>query len=207
MEPLKLILFTFSAAFIAVVPPGLVNIAIGKIALQKDKKNGIFAAFGVCTVNFFHALIAITAAGYLDRNTDIQDYILRIGVGVFAVLTLYFLYAAFFFKELHLSKSLQPKDLRKSYIKGFLVANLNILPILYFAFVSSQLKLYVQDIYSPTNRYLFAFSAMMGTLTILYLYIIVFLRFLKYRNTILKYANVFMAVLMLILFFITFIRI
>lgn len=206
MEYLIIVLFVAFAAFVAVIPPGLVNIAVAKIALQKNKKNGIYAALGVIVVNFCHALIAVLAARYLDRHTNIEDYFLRIGVTVFAFLSVYFLFAAIFPNKTIQVKEVQKRDSHRSFIKGFLVGNLNILPILYFVFVSSQLKTYVSDIYDGINVYIFALSAALGTFSILYIYIIVFLKFERYQQQLLKNANFFMTIIMVILTITTWIR-
>ncbi len=205
MKTAEFILYTYFAAFAGVVPPGLVNMAVAKVALKKNKRNGIYAALGVCVVNFIHALIAILAARYLIRHVSIQDDMLRIGVGVFAGLAIYFLIVAIRNKP-HTTNSKRHNSGR-SFVKGFFIANLNILPIPYFVFISTQLKTTSGDSYDWWHILLFSISAAVGTFTILYLYIVTFLRLEKHTNLLLKYANYFMAGLMFILSIITLFRV
>lgn len=204
METAKFISFVFFAAFAGVVPPGLVNIAVAKIALEKDKRNGVFAAIGAGLMIFIYAFIAILAARYILRHTNIQMNMLKTGAIVFALLTVYFLVVAL------KNKARPPKKVKesshRSFAKGFLIAGLNILPIPYFVFISTQLNSGVIDPYSWTFVFLFALSAGAGTFAILYIYIWVFVKIEKHTEVISRYANYFMAVLMFVLFIITLIR-
>ncbi len=202
METAKFISYIYFAAFAGVIPPGLVNMAVAKIAISKDKKNGIYAAIGVCVVNFLHALIAVLMARYILKHTGIQDNMLKIGVAVFAGLTVYFFAAAI--KNKPQETKVRKKDSKRSFAKGFFVANLNILPIPYFVFISTQLN--TKGGFDWWHIFLFAFSAAAGTFTVLYFYVVAFMKIQKRTQLLSKYANYFMAALMFVLFLITLYR-
>lgn len=207
METLKFIGIIFSLAFIGVLPPGLINMAVAKIALEKDKKNALFAAAGVIVVNFSQALISVFLGRYILRQTSIQTNLLRVGLVVFGILTLYFIIAARRKNSPPPPEELTRKDSHKSFGKGVFIALLNVLPIPYFVLISTQLSNMVGGDYTWPYMLLFSLAAAAGTFSVLYLYIYTFLKLNKRTGLIAAYANYIMAGLMFLLFMVTLIRI
>lgn len=206
MEILRFISFAFFAAFAGVVPPGLINMSVAKIAVEKSKKQGIIASLGAGVVNFIQAFISILMARYIIGHASVQSNMLKFGVVVFAGLTIYFLYAGMRNKPQKEKVEKKEKSSRRSFAKGFFLANLNILPIPYFVLISAQLSTKTDNAYDWLHIILFSLSTALGTFTVLYLYIIAFLKLGKGSNLIGKYANFFMAGLMFILCVTTIIR-
>lgn len=64
MEEAKLFLITYLAAFIGVVPPGLVNMTVAKTCVEKGKKNGLYVAVGAGIIILIQAFIAVLLAKY-----------------------------------------------------------------------------------------------------------------------------------------------
>lgn len=92
MHLLILFFATFSAAFMATVPPGLLNMNAAKISVEKGKLNGIiFSLGGVSTVIVLQATIAVYISKFLFKNPHIIDVLLKIAVAVFAFFAVYFL--------------------------------------------------------------------------------------------------------------------
>lgn len=205
MELTQFVTLTFLAAFAGVLPPGLVNMTVAKTALEKDKKNGLYATIGVCIVNFIHAFIAILMAKYIFSHPSIHSVILEFALIVFTALAVYFIFAAWRNKPIKPRES--KKESKRSFAKGFLVANLNILPIPYFVFISIELSPGSNSTYDWLHIILFSLAATLGTFTVLYLYIVSFVKLEKRMKSLTKYANYFMAVLMIALVIITLIRI
>lgn len=205
METTKFIVITYFAAFAGVVPPGLVNMSVAKTCVEKDKRNGVFVAIGASIVNFLHAFIAILMAKYIFNHPSVRGVLLKIGLVVFAGLFVYFIFAAR--KNKSKKNQLTKKDSRKSFAKGFFIANLNIFPIPYFVFISTELSTNASLSFSWLYIFLFALSASLGTFTVLYIYVESFMKINKHTKSFSKYANYFMAVLMLALFIITLFRI
>lgn len=95
MEHLLILFFaTFSAAFMATVPPGLLNMNAAKTSVEKGKTNGIIYSLGVSTMIMLQAVVAVYISKYLHRNPDVVEVLLKIAVLVFAFFAIYFFMAA-----------------------------------------------------------------------------------------------------------------
>ena len=81
-----LILFfaTYSAAFMATVPPGLLNMNAAKTSVEKGKLNGIVFSLGVSTMIMVQAYIAVYISKFLYNNPEIIDILLKVAIVVFA---------------------------------------------------------------------------------------------------------------------------
>ena len=91
-----LILFfaTFSAAFMATVPPGLLNMNAAKTSVERGKIDGVIFSLGVSTMVVLQATIAVYISKFLFKNPHVIDVLLKIAVGVFAFFAVYFYVAA-----------------------------------------------------------------------------------------------------------------
>ena len=87
-----LILFfaTFSAAFMATVPPGLLNMNAAKVSVEKGKLNGVIFSLGVSSTIMVQAYIAVYISKFLYRNPEVIDILFKIAVAVFAFFAIYF---------------------------------------------------------------------------------------------------------------------
>ena len=85
---------TYSAAFMATVPPGLLNMNAAKTSVDKGKLNGIIFSLGVSTIIMTQAYIAVNISKYLYRNPEIIDLLLKIAIGVFAFFAVFFYLSA-----------------------------------------------------------------------------------------------------------------
>lgn len=204
METVKFIAIAFFALFAGGTPPGLINMYIAKITLSKNKKNGVYAAWGAFTANIIQAVVCILLTKFLTKRFSIPGNTLKIGVFLFAGLTIYFLIATL--RNGPIKQEIKKKDSGRSFAKGFFMTCLNVLLIPYFIFIGTQLNLTVDNPFSFWYIALFAVSAGLGTFSILYLYVIMALHLQKRTNLIVKYANAFMTLLMFILFSVTLIR-
>jgi threonine/homoserine/homoserine lactone efflux protein len=202
-----LILFfaTFSAAFMATVPPGLLNMNAAKTSVEKGKLNGIIFSLGVSTMIMLQAIIAVYISKFLFKNPGVVDVVLKIAVLVFALLAVYFFMAARKnkkkrIKEVNISK-------RNSFLKGMLLAALNLLTIPYYSGLnimwnaSGWIKFQVWDIV------IFVLAAGCGTFSVLYMYTIYFNKLENKTNRFSKNSNYILSALMLVLLAITVYRI
>ncbi len=206
MDTVKLALAAYFAAFAGITPPGLVNMAVAKISLEKDRRNGVYAALGAALVNFIHAFIAIMTAKYIINHPDVYDTILKIGTVVFAGLAIYFFVSRK--KGAKPQKTeLTKKDSRLSFVKGFLITNLNILPIPYFVFISMTFAPKSGEPFGWLQIILFSLATSLATFSVLYIYVVSFVKLEKHLKSFTEKANYFMGALMLILFVITLIRV
>lgn len=206
MQHLLILFFaTFSAAFMATVPPGLLNMNAAKVSVEKGKLNGIIFSLGVSTMIMLQATIAVYISKFLHRNPEVIDILLKIAVAVFAFFAFYFFVAAKKNKK-------QPHKLTKvskknSYFKGILLAAVNLLTIPYYSGLnimwnaSGWIKFQVWDIIT------FIVAAGFGTFSVLYMYTIYFNKLENKTNRFSKNSNYVLSVLMLVLLIITLFRI
>ena len=124
-----LILFfaTFSAAFMATVPPGLLNMNAAKTSVEKGKLNGVIFSLGVSSMIMVQAYIAVLISKFLYRNPEVIDILLKIAILVFAFFAIYFFVVAKRKKEQQLTDVNLSK--KNSFFKGVLLAALNLLTI------------------------------------------------------------------------------
>jgi threonine/homoserine/homoserine lactone efflux protein len=205
--PHLLILFfvTFSAAFMATVPPGLLNMNAAKTSVEKGKLNGIIFSLGVSTMIMVQAYIAVLISKYLHNNPDVVAVLLKIALVVFAV------FAVYFFVLAKRNKVQQQKVInfskKNSYFKGILLAGLNLLTIPYYSGLNAMWKTSGWIKFEITDIVIFVIAAGLGTFTVLYLYTIYFYKLEMKNNTFSRNSNYILSTLMTVLFIITFIRI
>ncbi len=196
---------TFSAAFMATVPPGLLNINAAKISVRKGKNNGLMFALGVSLVVMLQAYVGVLISRYLYNNPVVIDLLLKIALIVFAVFAIYF----FILAKKNKDKKIKIVNVSKknSFFKGMLLAMLNLLTIPYYSAlnaawkVSGWIKFLWQDVLT------FMLAAALGTFSVLYLYIVYFNKLETKTDRFSKYSDYILSVLMLILLVITLIRI
>lgn len=202
-----LILFfvTFSAAFMATVPPGLLNMNAAKTSVEKGKLNGIIFSLGVSTMIMIQAVVAVYISKYLHRNPTVVEVLLKIAVLVFAFLAIYFFMAAKsnkkkVVKRVNISK-------RNSFYKGMLLAAINLLTIPYYSGLnimwnaSGWIKFEVWDIV------VFVLAAGGGTFSVLYMYTVYFNKLENKTDRFSKNSNYILSALMVVLLLITIYRI
>ena len=204
MEETKIFLITYFAALLGVVPPGLVNMTVAKTCVKQGKKNGLLVAIGASVVVFFQALFAILLAKYIFDNPYVHNILLRAGLVIFILLTIFFFVKAK--KDTHI-KTYSKKARANSIFKGVLIAVLNVFPIPYFVTLAAALNVGGDISYHWGIILLFVLAASLGTFTTLYLYILSFPKIVGKTKVFTKYSNYFMAGLMMVLVIITLFRI
>lgn len=206
MQHLLILFFaTFSAAFMATVPPGLLNLNAAKTSVEKDKLNGIIFSLGVSTIIMVQATIAVFISKFLDRNPAVVSTLLELAIIIFAVLAVYFFIAAKRNKKTKIKAIKISK--RNSYFKGMFLATLNLLTIPYYSGLnimwnaSGWIKFMFLDIA------IFVLAAGLGTFSVLYLYVFYFNKLEHKTNRFERNANYILSFLMVLLLIITLIRV
>lgn len=206
MTHLLLLFFaTFSAAVMATVPPGLLNMNAAKTSVKKGKSNGIIFSLGVSTMIMMQAYVAVLISKFLYRNPEVIDLLLKIALGIFAFFAIYFFIAAR--REATKPMKMVKVSRKNSFFKGMLLAALNLLTIPYYSGLNAMwnasgwIQFQVWDICT------FILAAGCGTFAVLYLYTVYFNKLEARTRTFGKNSNYLLSVLMLILLVITIIRI
>lgn len=203
MEDLQLYIYTYLAAFVGVVPPGLVNMSVAKTCLEKGRRNGVLMAFGASLVVYFQAFLAVVISKYIFSNPYVKSMFLQAGIVILIFMLIYFLLSA---NRKKTQQNIKKRTGTKSFFTGILVSALNIFPIPYFVLISTLLSNNFKITFSLYNDVFFALSAALGTLTTLYLYVIFIMKIDGKTDLFKKYSNYFMALLMLILIIVTWTR-
>jgi len=202
-----LILFfaTFSAAFMATVPPGLLNVNAAKISVEKGKANGIIYSLGVSTMIMVQAYIAVYISKFLYNNPEIIDILLKLALAVFAFFAVYFFVVAQLKKERpHKKVNLSKKN---SFLKGLLLAAVNLLTIPYYSGLNAMWNEAGWIKFEALDITTFVVAAGAGTFSVLYLYTFYFDKLETKTNHFSKNSNYILSALMLLLLSITLFRI
>jgi len=204
MHLLILFLATFSAAFVATIPPGLLNVNAAKTSVEKGKLNGIIYSLGVSSTIMIQAYIGVLISKFLHNNPDVVKVLLQIALLVFGFLAFYFFIMAKKGKKLR--KKVPKKSKRNSFFKGVFLATVNLLTIPYYSGLNAMwktagwIKFEVQDIV------IFIIAAGLGTFTVLYLYTIYFNKLETKTDKFSKNSNYILSALMVVLLIITIFR-
>ncbi len=202
----SLILFfvTFSAAFMATVPPGLLNMNAAKTSVKKGKLNGIVFSLGVSTMIMIQAYIAVVISKIIFRHPEILHFLMKAALFVFAILAVVFFMSARRekakkFKIVKVSK-------KNSYFKGFMLAAINLLTIPYYSGLNAMWRTSGWINFELWDIAIFVGSAGMGSFMALYLYTIYFNKLESKTDKFSKNSNYILSLLMVVLFVITTIR-
>lgn len=188
MALLTPLLSGFIAAFIGIIPPGLLNMTAAKINLKEGKKNALWFVIGAVVVIFFQVFVAVLFAQVIDNRPDVVTLLREVGFVIFAFLTIYFLFLA---KE--------PKTKKKSKIKksskksrfflGMLLSGLNFFPIPYYVVVSVTLASYHLFVFENNIIFTFVLGSVLGSFAALYSYVAFFGRIEKKTDYLMRNMN------------------
>jgi threonine/homoserine/homoserine lactone efflux protein len=204
MHLLILFFVTFSAAFIATVPPGLLNMNAAKTSVEKGKLNGIIFSLGVSITIILQAYISVLISKYLHNHPSVVAVLLKIALVVFGLLAIYFFIIA---KQNKPKKNKTIKVSKKnSFFKGVFLASINLLTIPYYSGLNAMWKASGWIKFEASDIIIFILGAGSGTFTVLYLYTIYFNKLESKNNSFSRNSNYILSVLMCILFVITVFR-
>ena len=202
-----LILFfaTFSAAFMATVPPGLLNMNAAKTSVEKGKTVGVIFCAGVSTTIMLQAYVAVMISKYLYRNPEIISGLQKAAIAVFAFFALYFFFTARNKKEKPISVVRVSR--KNSFLKGVFLASLNLLTIPYYSAVNAMWNSTGWIQFEFWDIATFILAAGCGTFSVLYLYTVYFNKLEARTSAFSRNSNYVLSILMLVLLVITLIRI
>lgn len=202
---LLLCVATLTAAFVASLPPGLLNMNAAKTSVQKGKKNGIVFGLGVSATVVLQAYLAVRIAKLLSQNPEIIEILLKVALVIFGSLAVFFLIKG----KKQGSETIEFVDGKKrgSFTKGAFLAALNLLTIPYYAGLNTFFHSQGFMNYTVVDEVIFVTSAGIGTFLVMYLYAFYFDKMEHKTNRFSKNANYILSGLMVILFVITLVKI
>ena len=179
--------FGFISAFIGIIPPGLINMTAAKENHKEGKRNALWFVLGAILVIFFQVFFAILFAKIINRRPDLVTLLREIGFGIFATLTIYFLWLAK--KPKNKTKKYQKNSKTKRFFLGMLLSALNFFPIPYYVFISISLASYKLFSFDTTSIFIFVNGVVLGSFLVFYFYISFFNRIENKRDFIMKNMN------------------
>lgn len=164
----------YIAAFVGLIPPGLLNMTAAKIGVKQGRKPAVIFSFGVLLVVCIQTLVGIFFARYLEGYTAVVDVLQKVALGIFLALTFYFFVLA---KD---SRREVPKGVKKSganrFLYGLLLAAINLLPIPYWVYISISFSAFGWFFFDPSVVVWAVIGSGSGTMSMLLLYIYFFRR-------------------------------
>ena len=178
-------IIAFSAAFIGVIPPGLINMSAAKISMKEGRRNATLFSLGVCVTVMLQTYIALLFARYLEKNPDIIASLEQVALGIFICITIYFLFIA---KDTRraIPDNLVRKSKKKRFFGGMFIASLNVLPLPFWVYVSVTFSAFGWFSFETPELLTAILASGIGTFSMLRLYIHFFKREDSSRNTPLK---------------------
>ncbi len=159
----------FIAAFIGVVPPGLLNMSAAKISMKEGRKAAILFSIGVCATVVLQTFVALLFARYLDKNPEIVDMLQKVALGIFICITIYFFFIA---KD---TRREIPDPVRKSktnrFFTGMFLGALNLLPLPFWVYVSITFAGFGWFQFTHTGLLVAIIASGLGTFVMLSLYV------------------------------------
>ena len=162
----------FFTALIGIIPPGLINMTAAKVNLKEGKKSALWFVLGAIVIIFFQAYLAILFAQFIDNRPEVVVLLREVGFGIFAALSIYFLWIA---KTPKIKKGkIKKKSTTTRFFLGMLLSVLNFFPIPYYVFVSITLASYKLFSFDTTSILVFVSGVALGSFLVFYCYILFF---------------------------------
>ncbi|WP_419212808.1 LysE family transporter [Maribacter sp. X9] len=201
---ITLFIFTLCAAFIASLPPGLLNLNAAKTSIEKGKSNGVIFGLGVAIAVMLQTYIAVRIAKYISRNQHIVEVLLQIVLVIFLILAIYFFRKA---KNQHKETFVMTEaKKRNSFSKGIFLALINLLAIPYYSGLNTVFHGQGIMTYKIIDEVIYILAAGSGTFLAMYIYVVYFNKMEHKTNAFSKNSNYILSFLMVVLFIITSIR-
>ena len=180
----------FITAFIGIIPPGLINMTAAKVNLKEGKNNALWFILGAVLVIFFQVFLALLFARVIDSRPDLVALLREVGLGIFVMLTIYFLTIAK--KPKDKIRKLKKNSVANRFFLGILLSGLNFFPIPYYVFVSvglASIQLFFFDIVTIS---IFVTGVLLGSFSAFYCYIAFLKKIENKTDFILKNMNTIM---------------
>lgn len=199
-------IFGFLSAVVGVIPPGLINMTAAKVGITDGRKRAMMFVLGATIIVFLQTYISVMFAQYINQHEEIVVLFREIGLGIFAALSIYFL---FFAKEpkINPQEKLQLKSKRSRFFMGMLISALNFFPIPYYVFVSVTLASYKLFNFETTSTYSLVFGIVFGSFFVFYCYVLFFEKLKSRTEFLIKNMNKFIGVVTGIIALITLVNV
>lgn len=180
----------FCLSAIGIALPGLINMTAAKISVRDGRSRALIFVAGALVIIFFQTYIAVAFAKLINSRPDLIYMLQEIGLVLFSLLTIYFLFLAKKPKVKAEDTKVRTKVGR--FFLGMLLSSLNFFPIPYFVFISVTLANNGHIEFAPLSNFLFVMGVVLGSFSIFYLYIIFFKRIEHKTDWMMRNMNYFL---------------
>jgi threonine/homoserine/homoserine lactone efflux protein len=194
----------FLAAVIGIFPPGLINMTAAKVSVTDGRRRALVFVLGALTVILVQTYISVLFAQYIDKHDDIVLLFREIGLAIFSVLSVYFLFFAKKPKPI-VNEKIQLKSKKSRFFMGMLISAINFFPIPYYVLVSVTLASYKVFNFSDESIYCLVSGVVIGSFSVFYCYVVFFEKlktktdyFIKNMNTIIGIITGIVAIITLV---------
>lgn len=175
---------------IGIALPGLINMTAAKISVRDGRSRALIFVAGAMVIIFIQTYIAVAFAKLINSDPDLIYMLQEVGLVLFSLLTLYFLFIA---KKPKLkAEDTKVRTKVGRFFLGMLLSALNFFPIPYFVFVSVTLANNGHIEFAPLNNFMFVVGVLIGSFSIFYLYIIFFKRIEHKTDWMMRNMNYFL---------------
>jgi threonine/homoserine/homoserine lactone efflux protein len=192
-------------AFLAAVPPGLLNMTAAKISLKEGYARGIMFSVGAALVFLFQTLIATVFARYLSKRPEVIDLLQQVAFVIFVLITIYFLLIAK--KQNKPDTELETKSKRSRFFQGMFLSSINMFPIPFQAYMTITFASFGWLTFDMSGISTYVAGAAMGSFINLYVYMFFFDKIKKTKETSQKKMNYLIGIITGIISIITLISI
>ena len=192
MQYLELLFIGIFTAIIGSAIPGLLNMTVVKIGKQEGSKSAYSFMAGTAVTIALQVYIAIFLAKFINFNEDVTKIFREVGLVVFILITIYFLFFAKKQdrkKKLKKEKQIGEAQQKNKFIYGLLLSGINVFPVPFYVFLSATLKSYQISVFNQPNSTVFAAGVVIGSMIIFSLYLKFFSSKTEENSFILKNIN------------------
>jgi len=194
LEFLELLLIGIFTAFIGSSIPGLLNMTVVKIGKLEGAKSAYTFMAGTAITIALQVYIAIFLAKFINFNEEVTKTFREVGLAVFILITIYFL---FFAKRQDLKKKKKKEKLKElgevkqknKFVYGLFLSAINFFPIPFYVFLSATLISHEINVFGQPNSSFFAIGVVIGSMLIFYSYLKFFKTKSEENSFILKNIN------------------
>lgn len=198
------LLIGFSGSFIGVLPPGLINMYAAKISMKEGRNKGLLFSLGVCLVVMLQTYVALIFARYIEKHPEVVSVLQKVALGIFIVLTIYFLFIA---KDTRREFRDHGENSKKNrFFLGIFIGLLNLLPLPYWMYLGITFSAFGIFSFSQPLLWIAVFASGIGTFASLALYVH-FFRLKKHSPTLRLNMNYVIGIVTAVISVLTFLKI
>ena len=153
-------------SFIGSIPFGSINVTVMESSITRGFRAAVWVIFGAASVEFIQAFVALKFSALITRNPVTEMILFWASIPIFIAIGIYFI------RQKHIpEKDLHGYSRSRGFLKGVIIAILNVLAIPYWIFYGSYLTtVRLVDLSTNLNIAVFSLGVFSGTILILMAY-------------------------------------